>query len=70
MFITRSELAKRWKVCVRTIDRKRELGELPWVDVAQGRGARPCVRFKLSDIEALENRMAKRPVAEEPWEAR
>jgi len=70
MFITRVELARRWAVCVRTIDRKRELGELPWVDVAQGRGARPCVRFRLADIEALENRLTKGPVWEGTGECR
>lgn len=70
MFITRVELAKRWKVCVRTVDRKRELGEIPWVDVSQGRGARPCVRFRLADIEALESRLIKGPVSEVTRECR
>jgi hypothetical protein len=69
MFITRSDLAKRWHTSTRTIDRKRELGLLPWVDLAQGRGARPCVRFRLADIEALEARMVKGPVAEARREA-
>lgn len=62
--ITRLDLAKRWQTSTRTIDRNRRLGLLPWVDLAQGQGARPCVRFRLADIEALESRMVKGPVME------
>jgi hypothetical protein len=56
-FLTRQELAVRWKTSVRTIDRRRELGLIPWVDLAGGKGSRPCVRFKLSDIEQYEEKM-------------
>lgn len=62
--ITRMDLAKRWQISMRTIDRKRRLGLVPWVDLAQGQGARPCVRFRLADIETLESRMVKGPVME------
>lgn len=63
-FFTRQELAARWKTSVRTIDRRRELGLLPWVDLAGGRGNRPCVRFKLSDIEHYEEKMTMKQIFE------
>lgn len=62
--ITRFDLAKRWKCSTRKVDRMRGQGLLPWVDLTQGRGTRPCVRFRIGDIEALEARMVKGPVME------
>ncbi len=62
--LTRDALSKRWKCSTRKVDRMREQGMLAWVDLSQGRGARPCVRFRLADIEALEARMVKGPVME------
>jgi|WetSurMetagenome_2_1015567.scaffolds.fasta_scaffold527272_1 hypothetical protein len=67
--ITRFDLAKRWKCSTRKVDRMREQGLLAWVDLTQGRGARPCVRFRLADIEALESRMVMGPVMEARREA-
>ena len=67
--ITRFDLAKRWKCSTRKVDRMREQGLLAWVDLTQGRGARPCVRFRLTDIEALESRMVMGPVMEARREA-
>jgi hypothetical protein len=61
-FITRLDLAKRWQTSTRTIDRKRRLGLLPWVDLAGGAGGRPIVRFRLSDIEDYEIKMLKKPM--------
>jgi hypothetical protein len=60
--ITRFDLAKRWRCSTRKVDRMREEGLLPWVDLSGGRGARACVRFRLADIEALEAGMVKGPV--------
>jgi len=60
--ITRVDLAKRWRCSTRKVDRLREEGVLAWVDLSQGRGGRPCVRFRLADIEALEASMVKGPV--------
>jgi hypothetical protein len=54
MLITRTELAKRWHTTPRTIDRRRALGLLPWVDLARGIGKRPQIRFKVEDIETYE----------------
>lgn len=54
--LTRRELAKRWKTTPRTIDRRRALGLLPWVDLARGMGNRPQVRFRLDDVEEYECR--------------
>jgi hypothetical protein len=55
--LTRVELAKRWATSERTVDRKRMLGLLPWLDLSGGRGKRPLVRFRLADIEAYEERV-------------
>jgi hypothetical protein len=52
--MTRKDLAKRWKTTPRTIDRRRVLGLLPWVDLALGIGKRPQVRFRLEDVEEFE----------------
>lgn len=54
MMLTRHDLAKRWQTTPRTIDRRRALGLLPWVDLARGTGKRPQVRFRLEDVEAYE----------------
>jgi hypothetical protein len=54
VLITRKDLARRWHTSTRTIDRQRERGLIPWIDLSQGKGLRPCVRFRLADIEALE----------------
>jgi len=62
--LTRFVLAKRWKCSTRKVDRMREQGLLAWVDLSQGRGARPLVRFRLGDIEVLEARMVKGPLME------
>jgi hypothetical protein len=59
-FLTRSDLAERWKTSARTIDRKRKDGLLPWVDIAGGSGSRPLVRFRLPEIEEYEERMSQR----------
>jgi hypothetical protein len=54
--LTRHDLAERWKTTPRTIDRRRVLGLLPWMDLARGTGKRPQVRFRLEDIEEYEHR--------------
>jgi hypothetical protein len=54
--LTRKKLAKRWETTPRTIDRRRALGLLPWMDLARGTGKRPQVRFRLEDIEEYERR--------------
>jgi hypothetical protein len=62
--LTRSGLAKRWKSSVRTIDRRRQIGLIPWVDLSGGKGSRPVVRFRLSDVEDFEKRVLQNPLAE------
>lgn len=52
--LTRRDLAKRWNTTQRTIDRRRALGLLPWMDLARGAGKRPQIRFRLEDIEEYE----------------
>jgi hypothetical protein len=54
--LTRHELAKRWGTTPRTVDRRRALGLLPWVDLARGVGKRPQVRFLIQDVEEYEQR--------------
>ena len=34
--LTRHQLAKRWHTTPRTIDRRRAMGLLPWIDLARG----------------------------------
>lgn len=63
---SRTALASRWKVSVKTIDRLREFGKLPWIDIAGGRGARPIVRFTLADVEAFEQTMRQFETCEAP----
>lgn len=54
--LTIIDLAKRWKTTPRTIDRRRSLGLLPWINLARGMGKRPQIRFQLEDIEEYERR--------------
>ena len=53
MLLTIRDLAKRWRISTRTIERKRSLGLIPWVNLAKG-GSRACVRFRLEDVLAYE----------------
>jgi len=59
-FLTRQQLAKRWKVQLKTVDRLRQRGLLPWMDLSGGHGKKSLVRFSISDVEHYEsrNRMA------------
>ena len=59
--LTRNELAKRWSTTPRTIDRRRAMGLLPWVDLARGKGKRPQIRFRLEDIEEYERKAMMKP---------
>ncbi len=52
--LSRSDLASRWRISLRTVDRLRQDGRIAWIDVAGGHGARPIVRFRLIDVEAYE----------------
>jgi hypothetical protein len=62
ILLTRNDLSGRWGVTVKTVDRLRRRGLLPWLDLSGGQGGKSLVRFLLSDIEAFEarNRMAPR----------
>jgi hypothetical protein len=53
---TRELLAKRWQTSTRTIDRRRALGLLPWIDLTRGLGKRPQIRFRLEDVEEYEQK--------------
>ncbi len=59
--LTREDLAKRWNASTRTVDRLRQHGLIPWVDLSAGRGARPLVRFRLADVEDYEKAMRQAP---------
>ena len=48
-YLTQEELAKRWKVSVKTIRRKRQTGQLPAFQIS-----RHMFRFKFKDILLLE----------------
>ena len=58
--LTRNDLAKRWSVSKRTIDRLRKYGMVPWTDLSKGRGGKAIVRFRLGDIELYEERTTKK----------
>jgi len=62
--LTRNELAKRWSTTPRTIDRRRAMGLLPWIDLSRGKGKRPQIRFRLKDIEEYERRAMMDPLGE------
>jgi hypothetical protein len=62
--LTRKKLAKRWDSTERTIDRRRALGLLPWIDLARGTGKRPQIRFCLEDVEEYERQARLCPGAE------
>ena len=55
--LKRHDVATRWGVSPRTIDRLRQAGKLPWIDISGRRGERPIVRFALLDVEQYEQRM-------------
>lgn len=59
--LSKRDLAQRWKTSIRTVDRLRRDGKLPWIDMAAGRGVRPLVRFALADIEQFELRFRQCP---------
>jgi hypothetical protein len=59
--LTRQELAERWQCSSRTLDRLRDQGRLPWLNIASG-NRRPLIRFRLADIEEFEARI-RRPDA-------
>ncbi|MGO9119839.1 MAG: hypothetical protein ACLQPD_19785 [Desulfomonilaceae bacterium] len=61
---SRTGLAKRWGVTTRTIDRLRQAGKLPWIDIAGCRGTRPIVRFTVEDVETYERAMRQTALTE------
>lgn len=62
--LTRSALAERWQTSTRTVDRRRQDCLIPWVDISGGKGARPLVRFRLTDVEDFERRLLQNTVVE------
>jgi len=52
--ISRSQLASRWGVTAKTIDRLRKAGKIPWLDLTNGGGRKTLVRFLEQDILAYE----------------
>ena len=52
--LTKDQVAKRWNCSKRTVDRIRREGNLPWMDLSHGRGAKPLVRFREEDVQAYE----------------
>ncbi len=55
--LTRADLARRWNCSTRSIDRLRQHGLIPWIDLTAGRGLRRLVRFKIEDVAAYEKSM-------------
>lgn len=59
MLLTRRTLAERWGVSPQTVDRLRQAGKLPWLDLSAGQGRKPLVRFSPTVIEDLERNGAR-----------
>jgi hypothetical protein len=51
--LSRTELANRWGISVKTVDRLRETGQLSWIDLSTG-AKKPLIRFPLAGIERFE----------------
>jgi hypothetical protein len=66
-FLTPDDLAKRWKVSLRTLEDRRTNGDGPPY-IRLGAGPRARVRYRLSDIEAYESADKTQPT--EPEHAR
>jgi hypothetical protein len=62
--LTRSTLAERWQTSTRTVDRRRQDGLIPWVDISGGKGRRPIVRFRIDDVVAFEGRFLQNSINE------
>lgn len=60
MLLTRDDLAKRWSTSLRTVDRRKKYGLLPWIDLSGGIGSRPMIRFRLTEIEEYEAKGSKK----------
>jgi len=58
-------LALRWGVNAKTIDRLRKAGRLPWLDLTNGRGGKPLVRFREADVRAYETLTRMAPLEKE-----
>lgn len=54
--LTRFKLANRWGCSTKKIDRLREQGLLPWVDLTAGLGKRPSVRLRRADVLSFEEK--------------
>lgn len=55
-FLTQAELAERWRMSVRTLDRWRDLAKgPPWLTL-NGR-----IRYRLEDVEAFERSRLRQP---------
>jgi len=52
--LSRAQLALRWGCSIKTIDRLKRLGRLPWLNISGKDGKRPMIRFPLSGIQEFE----------------
>jgi len=63
--LTKDQVAKRWLCSKRTLDRLRLDGKLPWLDLTNGRGCKPLIRFREADILAYEEATRMAPLEKE-----
>lgn len=56
-FISRADLAKRWHVSMKSVDRLRAAKLLSAVDISGKRGKRSTIRFRFADVLAFETAM-------------
>ena len=57
--LSRSETARLMGTSIRTIDRLKADGRLPFVDISAGKGRRPIVRFLATDVRCFIQRNRK-----------
>ncbi len=63
--LSRKETAQLLGIDIRTLDRWRKLGHGPaYLDLTCGRGKKPCIRYRKSELERFLLSSTKRPVAE------
>ncbi len=63
--LSRKETAQLLGIDIRTLDRWRKLGRGPaYLDLTQGRGKKPCIRYRKTEVERFLMSSMRKPVME------
>jgi len=61
--LSRKETAQLLGIDIRTLDRWRKLGRGPaYLDLTQGRGKKPCIRYRTRELEKFLKTVTRTPV--------